>query len=38
MMSVADPLLSTVNVLKTERQEKSLNTDFADWSYDFQTV
>lgn len=37
MMSIADPLLSTVNVFKTENREKNL-ADITDWNYDFQTV
>lgn len=37
-MSIADPLLSTANVLKTtETREKSF-TEITDWNYDFQTV
>lgn len=37
MMSIADPLLSTANVLKTEKREKAFS-DITDWNYDFQTV
>eukprot|EP00794_Sanderia_malayensis_P007837 gene7837-8687_t len=36
-MSIADPLLSTVNVFKSEHREKSL-TEITDWNYDFQTL
>lgn len=37
MMSIADPLLSTVNVFKPDHREKNL-ADISDWNYDFQAV
>ncbi|XP_065069524.1 Krueppel-like factor 12 [Rhopilema esculentum] len=37
MMSIADPLLSTVNVFKAESREKNLS-DITDWNYDFHTL